>query len=329
LHAYITDRLDAERTTYVFLDEVQNVKEFERVIDSLYIRKNIDLYVTGSNAYFLSGELATLLSGRYITIEILPLSFAEYVSFTGDNSNLARKFREYVEHGSFPYVTELDGKKKDIEEYLRGVYGTVVLKDITARYKFPDPLALESVLRFVFDSIGSIVSPKRIADTMSSEGRKIDVKTVERYLAAFMNSFIIYRAKRYDVKGKQHLKTLEKYYVVDTGMRAMLLAKKDLDMGHILENIVYLELLRRGYEVYVGKAGAEEIDFVCNDSQGTVYFQVSLTVRGAEVLRRELRPLLNLSDHYPKYLLTLDEDPDTDYEGVRKLNVLDWLIAAR
>ena len=326
LHAYVLERLPESGKAYVFLDEIQNVPGFQRVVDSLFIRKNIDLYITGSNAHMLSGELATLLTGRYITIEMLPLSFAEYVSWTGDRSDLARKYARYLEHSSFPYTTELDGDVKAIDEYLRGIYSTVVLKDVIGRLKSADPMMLESLLRFVFDSIGSRLSTKKIADTLTSMGRKIDVRTVERYLSAFIDSYILYQAKRYDVKGKQHLKTLEKYYVADIGLRYMLLGRKHADAGHILENVVYLELIRRGYDVYVGKVDDMEVDFVAENAEGTVYFQVAATVRDESTLERELRVLRKINDNYPKYLLTLDEDPEADFEGIRKKNVLDWLL---
>lgn len=326
LHAYVLERIPEGKKAYVFLDEVQNVPDFQRVVDSLFIRKNVDLYITGSNAYMLSGELATLLTGRYVTIEMLPLSFAEYVSWTGDRNDLSRKYMQYLERSSFPYATELDGDLKAIDEYLRGIYSTVVLKDVVGRLKSADPMMLESLLRFVFSSIGSRLSTKKIADTLTSMGRKIDVRTVERYLSAFMDSFILYQAKRYDVKGKQHLKTLEKYYVADIGLRYMLLGRKHLDTGHILENVVYLELIRRGYDVYVGKVDDAEVDFVAENSDGTVYFQVASTVREESTLERELRPLQKINDNYPKYLLTLDDDPDADFNGIRKKNALDWLL---
>lgn len=326
LHAYVLEQMPKDKMTYVFLDEVQNVEDFERVVDSLFIRKNIDIYITGSNAYFLSGDLATYLSGRYITVEMLPLSFAEYVSTTGDSRELTRKFTEYVETSSFPYVTELGGKQKEIGEYLQGIYSTVVLKDVVGRYKTTDTMMLEGLLRFVFDNIGSQLSTKKISDTMTSEGRKIDVKTVEKYMTAFMDSYIIYQAKRYDVKGRQHLKTLEKYYVIDIGMRFVLLGRKNFDIGHILENVVYLELLRRGYDVYIGKVDDLEVDFVAVNSEGTTYYQVAATVRDEATLNRELRSLQKITDHYPKFILTMDEDPVGDYEGIRRINVLDWLI---
>ncbi|MDR3318408.1 MAG: ATP-binding protein [Clostridiales bacterium] len=326
LHEYVLSRLQGGKRSYVFFDEIQNVAGFEQAVDSLFLRKELDVYITGSNAFFLSGELATLLSGRYVTIEMLPLSFAEYNLAAGDNKTPAAKYREYVERSSFPYITELDGDKKRIAEYLRGIYSTVVLKDIMQHNKFNDLMQLESVLHFVYDNISNLLSTKGIADAMTSNGRKIDVKTVEKYISAFTNSFIVYQAKRYDIKGKQHLKTLEKYYATDIGLRFMLLGRQDYDEGHILENIVYLELLRRGYAVYVGKVGDTEVDFVAKTDEGTTYVQVSATVREQSTLTRELRPLQSISDHYPKILLTLDDIPETDYNGIRKINALDWLL---
>lgn len=327
LHSYVLERLPEDGKAYVFLDEVQNVSDFQRVVDSLFIRKNIDLYITGSNAHLLSGELATLLAGRYVTIEMLPLSFAEYVSWTGDRKDLSRKYVQYLEQSSFPYATELNGDAKAVDEYLRGIYSTVVLKDVLGRLRSADSLMLESLLRFVFSCVGSRLSTKKIADTLTSMGRKIDVRTVERYLSAFIDSFIIYQAKRYDVKGKQYLKTLEKYYVADIGMRYMLLGRKHAaDVGHMLENVVYLELIRRGYDVYVGKVDDMEVDFVAESSDGIAYFQVAATVREESTLERELRVLRKIGDNYPKILLTLDEDPDADFEGIRKRNALDWLL---
>lgn len=326
LHAYVLGHAVPDMTTYVFLDEVQNVPDFQRVVDSLFLRKNMDLYVTGSNAHMLSGELATLLSGRYVTVEMQPLSFSEYVSWTGGTDDLARKYAHYLERSSFPYVTDLGDDAKAIEEYLGGIYSTVVLKDIIGRLRGADPMMLESLLRFVFSSVGSPISTKKIADTMTSAGRKIDVRTVERYLSASLDSYILYRAKRYDVKGKQHLKTLDKYYVCDVGLRYMLLGRSHADVGHMLENVVYLELVRRGYDVYVGKVGDMEVDFVAESPGGTAYYQVAATVRDESTLERELRPLRKINDSFPKLLLTLDEDPITYFDGIKKENALDWLL---
>ncbi len=326
LHRYIKERLVPGKMTYVFVDEIQHCTDFPSVIDSLYIRKNVDVYLTGSNAYMLSGEIATLISGRYVEIKMLPLSFREYVLATGDNDNLGAKYREYIQGSSFPYSLELKDNPSALHDYLEGVYYTVVVKDIAARKKISDTMMLESVTRFVFDSIGSQLSTKKIADTMTSSGRKIDVKTVERYLEGLMESFIIYQAKRYNIRGKQYLKTLEKYYVVDIGMRYMLLGTSGMDVGHILENIVYLELLRRGYEVYIGKIDDLEVDFVARGNKGVQYIQVAASVRDENTLSRELASLQRISDNYPKVILTLDEDPEADYEGIRRINALDWLV---
>ena len=328
LHAYIKERLVQDKMTYVFLDEIQHCEEFPRVVDSLFIRKNVDLYITGSNAYMLSSEIATLISGRYVEIKMLPLSFREYVESTGDTKELARKYTAYLENSSFPYALELAGQPKEIKDYLDGIYNTIIVKDIAKRNKITDTMMLESVTRFVFDNIGSPLSTKKIADTMTSEGRKIDVKTVEKYLKALMESFIVYQAKRYNVKGKQYLKTLEKYYVVDTGLRYLLLGSRSTDVGHILENVVYLELLRRDNDVYVGKIDEAEVDFVAMKPNNTVYYQVAASVRDEKTLQRELAPLQKINDHYPKMILTLDEDPEADYNGIRRINVLDWLIGA-
>lgn len=325
-YAYIKERLLPDRMTYLFFDEIQNVKDFERVIDSLYIKPNVDIYITGSNAYMLSSDLATLLSGRYIEIKMLPLSFKEYVAASGDERELAKKYRSYIETSSFPYVLELAQEARTIREYLSGIYNTIVVKDITQRNKFPDTMMLESVLRFAYDNIGNILSTKKIADTMTSDGRKIDAKTVEKYLSALLECYMLYQCKRYNIKGRQYLKTLDKYYAVDMGMRQVLLGSKAMDAGHILENVVYLELLRRGYAVYIGKVDDLEVDFVAMDNKGMTYYQVSATVRDEKTLQRELASLRSINDHYPKILLTLDEDPEMEYAGIRKINALDWLL---
>ena len=324
LHANILERAGNAKA-YVFLDEIQNVKDFPPMIDSLFLRKNLDLYLTGSNAYMLSGELATHLSGRYVTIDMLPLSFAEFVAWTGDNGDLSGKYRRYLET-SFPYATELDGDKKAIDEYLSGIYHTVVLKDVVGRLKNADPMMLESILRFVYSSTGSPISTKKIADTMASDGRKLDVRTVEKYLTAFVDSYIVYQAQRYDIRGRQYLKTLEKYYAVDIGLRYFLLGGRYADTGHILENVIYLELRRRGYDVFVGKLDELEVDFVAVNQAGTLYVQVAATVRDENTLARELRPLQKIRDSYAKLILTLDDDPPADYEGIRRINALEWMI---
>lgn len=328
LHSYIKKRLVSEKMTYVFLDEIQNVQDFQRVVDSLFLNPKIDIYMTGSNAYLLSGELATLLSGRYVTIEMLPLSFKEFVQALGTESNLSlsEKYKLYVQRSSFPYTLNLGEDINEVLEYLNGVYSSIVLKDVISRFKITDIKMLESVIRFVFDNIGNSLSSKRIADTMTSSGRKIDVKTVEKYITALQQSFIIYEAKRYDVKGKEYLKLMEKYYAVDIGLRFLLLGQKANDVGHILENVVYLELIRRGYKVFVGKVDDVEIDFVAQNYEGNLYVQVSATVRDKSTLERELKPLQIVKDNYPKLLLTLDDDPAVDFNGIKQINVLEWLL---
>lgn len=326
LHTYIKERLVQGKMTYIFLDEIQHCEEFPEVVDSLHIKKDVDIYLTGSNAKMLSSEIATLISGRYVEISMLPLSFKEYVLSTGSSSELARKYTAYVETSSFPYAIQLAGQPKELRDYLDGIYNTIVVKDIAQRNKIPDPMMLESVLRFIFDNIGNQLSTKKIADTMTSNGRKIDVKTVEKYLKALMESYIVYQAKRYNVKGKQHLKTLEKYYAVDIGLRYLLLGTSSSDVGHILENIVFLELLRRGNEVFIGKIDDLEVDFVAMDGKQTTYYQVAASVRDEKTLARELASLEKISDHYPKIVLTLDEDPQADYNGIRRINALDWLM---
>lgn len=326
LYDYLKEHLNPERMTYIFLDEIQNVADFPKVVDSLYIKNNVDIYMTGSNAYMLSSEIATLISGRYVQIEMLPFSFKEYMESTGSMNDRGVKYMEYLENSSFPQTLELKGQPDEIRDYLEGLYNTIVVKDIVNRKKITDTMMLKSLLRFVFDNIGNPLSSKKIADTMTSAGRKIDVKTVEKYLEALTESYILYQAKRYNIKGKQYLKTLEKYYVVDVGLRFMLLGSKQMDAGHILENVVYLELLRRGYDVYVGKINEFEVDFVAQNSRGTAYFQVALTVRDEMTLQRELRPLQSIRDHYPKMILTLDEDPETQYDGIRRVNARDWLL---
>ena len=327
LYDYIKEKMDSKKTYYVFLDEVQNVPMFQKAVDSLYIKKNVDVYITGSNAYLLSGELATLLSGRYIEIKMLPLSFKEYVSAFDDN-NYQQLFLNYMKNGGMPgNISILKSNPNDLDKYLDGIFSTIVYKDIMARNNINDKMLLESVLKFIFDSIGSPISTKKISDTLTSKGMSTSNHTVEKYITAFVESFLIYKAERFDVKGKNLLARDYKYYVVDQGLRSYLLGKKaDSDMGHILENIVYLELLRRGYRVYVGKVDDLEVDFVAESRDGLKYFQVALTVRDEKVLQRELRSLQKTGDHYPKYLLTLDMDLESDYDGITKINVVDWLL---
>jgi len=332
LYSYVNNKLKDKEKYYIFLDEVQNVPEFQKAVDGLYIKKNVDLYITGSNAYLLSGELATLLSGRYIEIKMLPLSFKEYLSaFPNRKESIDRIFLEYMKNGGMPgNISLLEDNPNDIDKYLDGIFSTVVYKDIMSRNKITDKMLLESVIKFIYDSIGSSISTKKISDTLTSKGMSTSNHTVENYITAFLECFLIYKAERFDVKGKNLLSRDYKYYSVDTGLRSYLLGKKsDKDMGHILENIVYLELLRRGYKVYVGKVDDYEIDFVAENRDGIKYYQVALSVRDENVLNRELRSLEKTGDHYPKYLLTLDVDLESDYNGIRKLNVVDWLLSEK
>lgn len=326
LHTYLKEHLVKDKMTYIFLDEIQNVEQFPKVVDSLYIKDNVDIYITGSNAHMLSSEIATLLSGRYIQIEMLPLSFKEYMISTGSMNDRGIKYVDYLQNSSFPYTLELEGQSDEIRNYLEGLYNTIVVKDIINHSKISEPMMLKSILKFIFDNIGNPLSSKKIADTMTSSGRKIDTRTVEKYLDALTESYIIYQAKRYNIKGKQYLKTLEKYYVVDIGLRLMLFGSKQIDAGRILENIVYLELLRRGYDVYVGKVDEFEVDFVAQNGKGTTYFQVALSVRDEKTLERELHSLRAIKDHYPKILLTMDDDPEVHYDGIRRINARDWLL---
>ena len=329
LYDYVNKKIDSEKQYYVFLDEVQNVPMFQKAVDSLYIKKNVDVYITGSNAYLLSGELATLLSGRYVEIKMLPLPFREYLSaFDLTVKSKYEYFLDYMRNGGMPgNIPIIQDNPNDLDTYLEGIFTTVVYKDIIARNNITDRMLLESVLRFMFDSIGSPISTKKISDTLTSKGISTSNHTVENYISAFLDSFLIYKTERFDVKGKNILARDYKYYVVDQGLRSYLLGKKaDSDMGHILENIVYLELLRRGYKVYVGKVDDLEVDFVCENREGLRYYQVALSVRDDTVLERELKSLQKTGDHYPKCLLTLDMDLETDYDGISKINVIDWLL---
>ncbi len=325
LYDYIKPLIHQDKTTYLFFDEIQHVSEFPDIINSLNLKPMVDLYVTGSNAYMLSSEIATLLSGRYIEISMLPLSFKEFVEGIGGTDNLSQAYMEYVTKSSFPYTLELD-TQNEISDYLNAVYNTIVVKDIMSRKKIADVMMLESVIRFTADNIGNMLSTKRIADLMTADGRKIDQKAVEKYLSTLCESFFLYEAKRYNIKGKQLLKTLGKYYLVDIGLRRMLLGSRSFDAGRILENIVYLELLRRQKKVYIGKMDNLEVDFVAIDENDITYYQVAATVRDENTLKRELASLKQIKDQYPKYILTLDEDPTADYDGIKRVNALKWLI---
>nr|WP_320985936.1 ATP-binding protein [Enterocloster clostridioformis] len=325
LYQYVESKLVKSNKNYVFLDEVQQVENFQEAVDWLYVKKNVDLYITGSNAFLLSGELATLLSGRYVEIKMLPLSFKEYISAYPGNTNTGALYMNYLQNSSFPGTLEL-ARKQDIRVYLEGIYNTILLKDIVTRKKISDPFMLQSVVEFMFDNIGNMCSSTKIANAMTSSGRKISVPTVENYLSALCDSFILYKVGRYDIKGKQYLATGAKYYAADIGLRYFILGTKQADMGHILENIVYLELIRRGYEVHIGKVGDAEVDFIAIGAEGEEYYQVSQTVLEEQTLKRELSSLDAIKDHNPKYLLTMDYTPLTSYNGIKQVNVLEWLL---
>lgn len=326
LYAYIKPLLIEDKMNYLFFDEIQHVQDFPDIINSLNLKPNVDIYITGSNAYMLSSEIATLLSGRYIEIAMQPLSFKEYVDGTGEYDNLQKAYNDYITRSSFPYTLELN-TNSEVSDYLTGLYNTIVVKDIMSRKRLPDVMMLESVIRFTADNIGNILSTKRIADIMTADGRKIDQKTVERYLNSLCETFFVYEAKRYNIKGKQLLKTLGKYYLVDIGLRRMLLGSRSFDAGRILENIVYLELLHRQKKVYVGKNDNLEVDFVAIDENNITYYQVAATVRDESTLKRELASLQQINDQYPKYILTLDDDPVADYDGIKRINALKWMMS--
>ena len=328
LYDYIKDKLVPDKMNYVFIDEVQKCVGFEKAVDSLFIKKNCDVYITGSNAYLLSGELATLLSGRYIRIDMLPFSFKEYYEATKESGKSKQElFDAYLRYGSFPYVVYLENDEKIISQYIEGVYNTILIKDVATREKINDITVLENILKTVASSIGSPISTKKISDTLVSSGRKISPNTVESYLRALTDSYILYNAARYDIKGRQFLKTLGKYYFVDTGIRNHIISQSAKDLGHLLENVVYLELLRRKNRVNIGKLAEKEVDFVATNMNEVEYYQVCASVLDEKTLGRELAPLKEIKDNYPKILLTLDDIGNgANYEGIRQINMIDWLL---
>jgi predicted AAA+ superfamily ATPase len=326
LYDYIKSQLLPDKMNYIFLDEIQHVSEYEKAVDSLFLKKNCDVYITGSNAYFMSGDLATLLSGRYVELKMLPLSFKEFSLGVGGGGSKTEKFNRYMEMGSFPYILKYNRNEQEAKEYLKDIYNTVLLKDIVKRLKISDVSGLESVTKFMFHNIGSIVSPTKIANTMKSAGKGAYQKTVDKYVKGLCDSLILYEATRYNIKGKEFLSTQSKFYCVDIALRNLLVRGKDSDVGHILENIVFLELKRRGFDVYVGQFNGAEVDFVAISPECTAYYQVSATTLDENVLKRELASLRKISDNYPKYLLTLDEVFGSgDYDGIKKINIIDWL----
>ena len=338
LYEYIKSKMIGDKKNYIFLDEIQHVDKFEKVVDSLFIKENTDLYITGSNAYFMSSELATLLSGRYIELKMLPLSFKEYYQAKLEYEKMEQKenrtlktliqyYNEYIVNSSFPYTLQLDSDLKNIHEYLSGIYNSVLLKDIVARLKISDVMRLESIVKYIFDNIGNLTSLSKIANTLTSMGRKTDAKTIEKYIRGLTDSLLVHEVSRYNIKGKEFLSTLSKYYVADLGLRQMILGNRNIDMGHILENIIYLELLRRKGNVYVGQFDKNEIDFVVINSNEIEYYQVALTVLDENTLKRELDAFKNIKDNYPKYLITLDDVMvNTDYDGIKVVNALEWLL---
>lgn len=322
LYTYLEDKLLPDKMNYIFLDEIQVVPNFEKAVNGLFIEKNVDLYIIGSNSYMLSGELATYLTGRYMQVHMLPLSFKEYLSYYG-NDNELKKYDTYIQTGGFPYLLNLNEDKELIRNYLDGIYNTVLMRDVISRNNIKDVMMLESVIKFIFDNIGQLVSTNKISNTLNSNRRKNSVNTVESYLSNLIDSYIIYKISRYDIKGKDYLKTGDKYYVCDLGLRNYLLGGVR-DYGSILENIIFLELKRRDYEIYIGKYDEEKVDFVIKNNDGIKYIQVALSVRNEDTLKRELSPLKNIKDNYPKYLITLDYDTN-DFDGIKQISAIDFL----
>lgn len=326
LYFYIKNKLIEGKMTYIFLDEIQNCKNFEKMVDSLFVQPNVDIYITVSNAYFMSGELATLLSGRYVELKMLPLSFKEYVSGVNNSKSIVAKYNDYITFSSFPYTIWYKDDLKAAQDYLRGIYSTILLKDVVQRYKITDVMMLESVASFIFDNIGNRLSVNNIANILTANGRTTNDKTIEKYLQALINSLIIYQVKRYNIKGRQLLKTQAKYYIADLGLRYLICGIKGKDEDHILENVIYLELLRRGYNVYIGQNEENEIDFVASTHEDTIFIQVSLSLRDSNTYEREIAPLKALNNSYSKIILTMDEAPVKDDNGIKIIYALDWLL---
>ena len=324
LHEYIKERIVKNKWTYIFIDEVQNCDKYEKAISSLYLKKNLDIYITGSNAYMLSGELATKLTARYIEIDMLPLSFTEFSKMV-DTHDKRERFYQYLNMGAFPYATHFVNNSLAHSQYLEGIYNTVLVKDVMVREGLTDITLLKSIVSFLASNVGSPVSTKKIADTLTSNGRPTGSATVDTYLTALTDAYLFYKVGRYDIKGKIHLKTEGKYYICDTGLRNMILGTNNKDIGHQIENIVFLELIRRGYRVNIGKSGrGTEVDFIGVRNKKTEYYQVSATVLDENTLNRELASFKQIKDNYPKYLITLD-DFVGDYDGIQQVNLIDWL----
>lgn len=329
VYTLIDSKLIKDKPNYIFLDEVQSVPEFEKLLDGLYINENIDLYVTGSNAYLLSSELATLLTGRAYEINILPFSFKEFAQTYTTSVDNSIKFEHFMRYSAFPQATELMHQNPTlVPNYLRGVYQSILIKDMLPHKQIYAERSFEGVINYVMDSIGSSLSPNSIARTLANENKAVDSRTVNTYLKSLCDSFVLYKAERFDIKGKQNLTTQEKYYTVDLGFRNLLLGKEvGQDTGHLLENVIYLELRRRGNEIWVGKIGEREVDFVVRDNEGYLtYYQVAYTVRDETVLERELTPFDKIPDHNPKILITLDPE-EVSRRGVRQINAINWLLS--
>ncbi|KFI96892.1 ATP-binding protein [Bifidobacterium stellenboschense] len=325
LYDYIVSRLAPGVVNYVFLDEIQHVHEFERTADGLYVRDDVDLYLTGSNADLLSSELATRLTGRYVELRMLPLSFKEYRSTRPQSESPEQSFNRYLLYGGLPYAATLE-HDQDIADYLGGVFNTILVKDIAQRHPRIDTIAFDEVASFLADNVGNITSIKGIADAMKQTHRGISPTTVGEYIVALRENYLLFRADRYDIKGKSYLKTLEKYYLGDPGFRFWFLGKTGGDLGHRIENVIYLELLRRYRTVHIGKVGTTEVDFYTPDPQGDRYYQVSLSVMDESTLSRELRPLQSINDNHPKTLLTMDRIGNGNHAGIKQINIIDWLL---
>lgn len=327
LYNYLNKRIIDSKKYYIFLDEIQNVEKYEKTVDSLLIKGNCDIYITGSNAYMLSSELSTLLSGRYIEIKMFPLSFKEYVSYYKDvNNNYEDLFNKYINSSSYPF--SINFKEENLlNKYLEDIYNSIIIKDISLRIKKLDISLLHRIVKFMFDSIGSILSINNIANKLTSDGYKVDNKTVSKYIEVLTESMFFYKVERYDVKGKNILSSLEKYYVVDIGIRQIKLGRNYTDLGHIIENIVYLELMRRNYNVYIGYFTNAEIDFVAIKNGEMEYYQVCLSLLNEEVLKREVKSLKMINDNYPKYIISMDK-VGTNYniDGIKHINLIDWLM---
>ncbi|HJI60644.1 MAG TPA: ATP-binding protein [Ruminococcus bromii] len=334
LYAYIKDRLVADKITYIFLDEIQKVPSFEKVVDSLYVKPNIDIYITGSNAYMLSGDLATLLTGRYVEISMLPLSFSEYMQLSDKDKESA--FADYIKYGGLPFVATMDRTDDKVDTYLEGIYNTVIVKDIEDRQKrqesnsdkrkINDIPLLKTIAKYLSSVIGSPVSLRGITNYLVSSGRKISANTVSNYVDALIESFIFYPAERFDIVGKQLLKANKKYYMVDLGIRNHILPRKYYDLGFSVENIVFFELLRRGCKVTIGKYQENEVDFVAEKRGEFTYIQVTADMVSESTFDREMKPLYAIQDNYEKIVLTLDKLTVGNYDGIKVVNVIDWLL---